>query len=160
MPLPGGPSDKSGIQYEGIWTVCCFAEILDERADSIRLEPPGPEGEGVEFWLRKGDIKEYHQVKRQHGSRNYWSISALGQAGVLQTFSKKLGDEKTCCIFVSTNSTELDELCDRAVKAASFAEFKNEFVQAKHLKEKLDQLRQNLGLPPLEDIYHYLHIRL
>ncbi len=114
MPLPGGPADKFGNRYEGRWTVSCLAEILDERADSIRLEPPGPEGEGVEFWLRKGDIKEYHQVKRQQGSRNHWSISDLERNDVLQTFSKKLSDEKACCVFVSTNATELDELCKRA----------------------------------------------
>lgn len=156
MPLPGDSADKFGNRYEGRWTVSCLAEILDERADSISLQPPDPEGEGVEFWLRKGDIKEYHQVKRQHGSRNYWSISALGQAGVLQTFLKKLGDEKACCVFVSANSTELDELCDRAVKAASFAVFKNEFIQAKHLNEKLNQLRQKLDLQSLEDVYLYL----
>ncbi|MEW6211624.1 MAG: ATP-binding protein [Acidobacteriota bacterium] len=131
-----------------------MAEILDERADSIRLEPPGPEGEGVEFWLRKGDIKEYHQVKRQHGSRNHWSISALGQAGVLQTFLRKLSDEKTLCVFVSTNSTELDELSDRATRAASFAEFEREFAPSK--QDELNQLRQNLGLPSLEAVYHYL----
>lgn len=40
-------------------------EVMDERADRIRLEPPGEEGEGVEFWIAKGDSREYHQVKRQ-----------------------------------------------------------------------------------------------
>ena len=41
MPLPGGPTDKFGNRYEGRWTVLQMAEVLDERADSLRLEPPG-----------------------------------------------------------------------------------------------------------------------
>lgn len=55
MPLPGGDADKLGNRYEGRWTIACMIEVMDEEADSIRLEPPGFEGEGVEFWLRKGE---------------------------------------------------------------------------------------------------------
>jgi len=46
--LSGGATDKFGNHYEGRWTVACMIEVID-GADSIRLEPPGKEGEGVEF---------------------------------------------------------------------------------------------------------------
>jgi len=49
MPLAGGAADKFGNRYEGRWTVWCMLDVMAERADSIRLEPPGPEGDGVEF---------------------------------------------------------------------------------------------------------------
>jgi hypothetical protein len=49
MPLPGGATDKFGNRYEGRWTVFCMIDVMDERADAIRLEPPGEEGEGIEF---------------------------------------------------------------------------------------------------------------
>ncbi len=49
MPLPGGPADKSGNSYEGRWTVNSMVEIIAGRALSIRIEPLGPEGEGIEF---------------------------------------------------------------------------------------------------------------
>lgn len=49
MLLPGGAADKFGNRYEGLWTVACMLDVIDELSDSIRLEPPGPEGEGVEF---------------------------------------------------------------------------------------------------------------
>ena len=49
--------------------------VWDERADAIRLEPPGEEGSGVEFWLRRGAIHEYHQVKRQHGAEGRWTMT-------------------------------------------------------------------------------------
>ena len=69
MPIPGGAADKLGNSYEGLWTVGCLAMVLDEHANAIRLEPPGAEGEGIEFWLRTRDSLEYHQVKRQQGAR-------------------------------------------------------------------------------------------
>lgn len=37
MPLSGGATDKFGNRYEGLWTVNCMLDILDEQADSIRL---------------------------------------------------------------------------------------------------------------------------
>lgn len=40
MPLPGGASDKFGNRYEGRWTVAWMIAVMDESADSIRLEPP------------------------------------------------------------------------------------------------------------------------
>jgi hypothetical protein len=68
MPLPGGATDKFGNRYEGRWTVMCMIDVLDEEADAIRLEPPGVEGEGIEFWVRRGEARAYHQVKRQHSA--------------------------------------------------------------------------------------------
>ena len=81
MPLPGGPTDKFGNRYEGRWTVACMVDILDDRADAIRIEPPGIEGEGVEFWLRKGSVYEYHQVKRQHSASGRWTLADLAAQG-------------------------------------------------------------------------------
>jgi hypothetical protein len=76
MPLPGGATDKFGNRYEGIWTVKSMGEILSGRALTIRLEPLGPEGEGVEFWLQRTvDKREYHQVKRQHSGEGRWTLS-------------------------------------------------------------------------------------
>ena len=47
MPLPGGASDKYGIRYETHWTVKCMIDVMDERADQIRIEVPREEGKGV-----------------------------------------------------------------------------------------------------------------
>ena len=47
MPLPGGAAEKFGNRYEGRWTVACLLDVMDEKASSIRLEPPGPEEQGV-----------------------------------------------------------------------------------------------------------------
>lgn len=92
MPLAGGAADKFGNRCEGRWTALAMADILDERADSIRLEPPGEEGAGAEFWLRRGVNSEYHQVKRQHGAEGRWTIASLGEKGTLRHFFDKLND--------------------------------------------------------------------
>ena len=73
MPLTGGPAEKFGNRYEGRWTVACLLDVLDERSDSMRLEPPEPEDQGFEFWVTKQGIREYHQVKRQHPR---WTLDA------------------------------------------------------------------------------------
>ncbi len=74
MPLTGGPADKAGNRYEATWTVVCMSRVLSGEYDSIRLEPPGSEGKGVEFWLRRGDAREYHQVKRRGAGSGHWTL--------------------------------------------------------------------------------------
>ena len=129
MPLSGGATDKFGNRYEGRWTVACMIEVIDERADSIRLEPPGIEGEGVEFWLAKGDSREYHQVKRQQGATGRWTLADLGSKKILSNFWEKIRVPVASCIFVSTHAAfQLQELADRARRAASLQEFEQEFL--------------------------------
>lgn len=119
MPLKVGASDKFGIRYEGRWTVFNMADVMDERADTIRLEPPAVEDEGAEFWVRRGSLLEYHQVKRQYGTEGRWTIGSLKGRGVLQYFSEKLTDPSNACVFISTHAAfQLGEVTDRARRAA------------------------------------------
>jgi hypothetical protein len=83
VPLPGGSSDKYGNRYEDRWAAQCAFDILRERASAIRIEPPGPEGDGVEFWVDYPDRREYHQVKRQLTREGRWTLGALQSVGVL-----------------------------------------------------------------------------
>ena len=94
MPLPGGPTDKFGNRYEGHWTVYCMIDVMDERANAIRLEPPGAEGEGIEFWVRRGDKREYHQVKRQHSAKSVHT--RLGHFGSPKGSAMMVPLESTC----------------------------------------------------------------
>ncbi len=137
MPLRGGEADKVGNRYEFIWTVLCMTEIMNERADSMRLEPVGFEGIGAEFWLQKGEKKEYHQVKRQNGGKGYWSLSDLEGYKILTRFAEKLQlSENNYCVFVSQDSSKLQELVERAKNSESFDEFKRHFIgKGKYLDE-------------------------
>lgn len=157
MPLPGGAADKFGNRYEGRWTVACLLEVLSERAESLRIEPPGVEGEGAEFWLRRHEGREYHQVKRQHGGQGRWSLSDLDREGVLTRFFEKLDDPTACCVFVSTHAAyQLAELSERARGAASLQEFQAEFLKGKQYDQNFGLLRGYLpGLSP-RDVYDRL----
>ncbi|MCC0175893.1 ATP-binding protein [Waterburya agarophytonicola K14] len=135
MPLSGGATDKFGNRYEGLWTVDCIIDVIDEKASSIRLEPPGEEGEGVEFWLDRDNCREYHQVKRQN-TQGRWSISDLASKQILSNFYKKLIEPSSKCVFISTaKAYQLDELADRARGSQSWQEFKKEFFSSKDLEQ-------------------------
>lgn len=141
MPLPGGAADKLGNSYEGLWTVVCMADVMDERAVAIRLEPPGPEGTGIEFWLRTGGVLQYHQVKLRH-SAGHWTVGQLGREGVLGNFWGRLEGTSSHCHFVSTHAAdELKELADRVRRAASFEEYYQHFLNAHQHSTSFNQLR-------------------
>jgi hypothetical protein len=136
MPLPGGSTDKFGNRYEGVWTVACMIKVMDEKADSIRLEPPGAEGEGVEFWLSKAGEREFHQVKRQQSASGRWTLADLESKKILSNFWEKLKNPTATCVFVSGHAAfQLDELADRARRSESWQEFYEEFLKAGQAKE-------------------------
>jgi hypothetical protein len=140
MPLSGGTSAKVGLRYEALWTVRCIAEILAERASLIRVEPPGREGEGVEFWIRYPACIEYHQVKRQN-PRGHWTLAMLVSEGVLGHFKDKLSASDSRCVFVSSqDAPELHELGDRARRASSVEEFRGAFIQSEKQARWLDEI--------------------
>ena len=144
MPLPGGATDKFGNRYEGRWTTVCMTEVLNETACSIRLEPLGDDGIGIEFWLKKTDRTEYHQVKRQTSSSGYWTLSKLSGDRVLRNFYNKLrANESHVCFFVSTQDVYLlSELVDRARRASSLEEFINESLKVEKYSEAFDDICQ------------------
>jgi hypothetical protein len=148
VPLRGGPSDKLGNRFEGRWTARAVLDVLREDAQAIHLEPPGPDGEGVEFYVRFPDRIEFHQVKRQRTGQGNWTISALRGAGVLGTFLKKLGSPGTYCTFVSAHSAaSLEELSDRARSARSVTEYERDLLTSKDLNKELATLKKAWGNP-------------
>jgi len=127
MPRWGGDSDKYGNRFEGKWTACCLADLLKGNADAICLEPPGDESEGAEFWLRRGSITEYHQVKRQHSSLGGWTIPELSRIGVLKTAYERTRNTDSEFVFISTiSSGGLEELRDLAQRGASYVAVREE----------------------------------
>ena len=157
MPLPGGPADKFGNSFEGRWTVWQMIDVMAERADSIRLEPPGDEGQGIEFWVRRGSAREYHQIKRQHGGEGRWTIASLNERGVLAMFYSRLADPSSTCVFASAHSVRhLDELADDARRAASITEFDQEFLKAAPKRASFDQLRTYWGNCSPQEAFDHL----
>ena len=156
MPLTGGASNKFGNRYEGRWTVACMLDVLDEKSDSIRLEPPGPEGQGVEFWVAKQGIREYHQVKRQHYSGN-WSMRTLASEGILTNFATRLEDEAAHCVFASMIlADQLNELSERARSSESWEEYTGYFLKAEQQRKNFNSVRTCFPDLPEQVIYERL----
>lgn len=133
MVLPGGATDKFGNRYEGKWTVYCMAQVMAEQAGAIQLEPVGDEGIGVEFMLQRGDIREYHQVKRQQSGVGHWTIRQLQQLNVLHNFATRLVDPTKVCVFVSTEAADqLGALADRARSASSWEQYRQQFLTSQY----------------------------
>ena len=156
MPLPGGAAGKFGNRYEGRWTVACLLDVMDEKADSIRLEPPGSEEQGFEFWITKEGIREFHQVKRQYYS-GHWTLNTLAAEGVLTYFIRRLQDSSARCVLVSGNSSsQLDELSDRARRSASWEEFDEQFLSAAEWRKNFNCVRDALHDLPEHETYERL----
>ena len=156
MPLPGGAAEKFGNRYEGRWTVACLLDVMDEKADSIRLEPPGPEGQGIEFWITKQGIREYHQVKRQH-TIGHWTLHTLAGEGVLNNFIIRLQDPSVCCVFASGSSAgQLGELSDRARRAASWEEYYEAFLNGDQWKKNFGRVQHSAPGLQEQEIYERL----
>jgi len=159
MPLTGGSADKFGNRFEGRWTIVYMTKVLmNETASSIRLEPPGNKGEGVEFWLRKESKFEFCQVKRQTSSSGYWTVKKLANELVLQNFYNKLSaDEKNICTFISTQNVHiLAEMVDRARRTSSYEEFYHEFLKSKELLYGFENICQIWNNCPKKEAFNYL----
>src|SRR5687768_1314264 len=110
MTLPGGPADKIGNRYELKWTALNLLHILVGDAHRIRLEEP--QLNGAEFWVERGPLREYHQVKRQQTNAAGWTLPALKANGVLSTFRERLSEPDARCVFVSSHSAaDLQKAC-------------------------------------------------
>jgi len=156
MPLAGGAAEKFGNRYEGLWTVWCLLDVMNEKADSIRLEPPGPEEQGFEFWITKQGIRKYYQVKRQN-NRGHWTLHTLKREGVLSNFITKLQDPEIHCVFASANSAQpLAELSERARSSASWEEFNREFLSADQRRKDFGLVRNSLPDLPEQETYNLL----
>lgn len=73
--LPAGPADKGGANYEILWGLHAMLDVVLERADSIRIEPPGVDG--AEFYLLRQGVREHWQTKRQVTAQENWSLQKL-----------------------------------------------------------------------------------
>ena len=157
MPLPGGEADKLGNRYEARWTIHCLIDVMDEKADSIRIESPGEDA--FEFFLWRNNKQEYHQVKRQNSQLGHWTLKSLEtqQISVLSDIWEYLQNLDVTCVFVSTqDADELGELANRAQGAESFIEFQQKFINTKKISGKFDILRQKWNNCYPEEAYQAL----
>lgn len=122
-PRPGGEVDKFGARYEGAWTVARLLEVLAGRAVSLQVERGGITPDGVEFFLRRENGVEAHQVKRQAGRARSWTLLALKKAGVLASAAERVESGDRFHFISLIPSGDLEELADRARRSDDAHDF-------------------------------------
>lgn len=142
MPRPGGAASKYGHRYEDRWTASCAMRILAGEVSSIELEGANSEI-GFEFSLQTPMGREYHQVKRQRAGEGRWSLAALAEARVLESFRERLRSPEATCVFASAHAAHpLDELIDEAAKTKSWPSFEQALRSRLALKGHFEDLCQ------------------
>jgi hypothetical protein len=104
--IRGGRADKFGNRFERLWVVNLSLQVIDGTLTSVKWEPLGDEGDGIECVTTHPDgAKAFHQCKLQNSSKGIWSISALKHRGVLGAAKKRLQSEpRSKFIFVSDDN--------------------------------------------------------
>ena len=157
MPLPGGASAKAGLSYELLWTVRCLIRLMKGEFDSIHLEPPGEEGEGVEFAIKTKDGVEYHQAKYKLTGTGVWSLYELSHRRVLSHFYRKLDNPSATCMFLSSHAAhQLDELACHARDAGTWIKFQQKFVSSDTWDRNFKEIHNYWKSPSEEDTYERL----
>lgn len=123
-PRPGGEADKIGNRYEGAWTVARMLDVLAGRGESVRVEPLGELGSGVEFIFRRSDgTVEAHQVKRQVGVANEWSYGQLNSRGIWDKARLHAEAGRDYHFVSMTPFRPLQELTDQIRNSNDYASF-------------------------------------
>lgn len=127
-PRSGGEADKIGNRYESAWIVRQLLEILAGGAEALTVEPVGDIGRGIEFVVRRGDVTEVHQLKRQHGSANSWSVATLRNLGVWDAARQHIASRRHYHFVSMVPFRALQELTDRARQSNDLTTFIKEWL--------------------------------
>lgn len=145
MPRAGGPASKYGQRYEDRWTATYALKVLAGEASAIHLEGPNSDI-GFEFSLQTPTHTEYHQVKRQRTGEGRWSLAALAEVRVLDSFHERLRSPDAHCVFASSCSAhDLDELADSARASADWPEFERALEPRLKQKGRFEELCERWG---------------
>lgn len=148
-PRRGGEASKFGSRYEGTWTVRQLFEVLFERARSLTVESAGEAGKGVEFVLELADgVVEAHQVKRQRGSANSWTLRALEGEGVLRDAAAHVEAGREFHFVSMLPSRRLDRLSDRARRSADLQQFIDGLLDGKEIQDDFNYLSSEVWDSP------------
>ena len=122
-PRRGGESDKFGGRYEGRWTARQLLYVLRGEIDSVTVEDVGEVGEGAEFTVKRGNTVEVHQVKRQHGNANEWTLATLNSNGVLRSARQHVAAGREFHFISTVPFRILQKLADRAYRSGTLQQF-------------------------------------
>ena len=139
-PRPGGEADKVGNRYELAWATRHALYCIVDPSRSLTIEDPDADlSRGSEFTYVNGGEVEVHQVKRQHGSSNYWSVSALAALRVFAAAEFHVGAGRRYRFVSQLPASRLAELAERARKSRDVESFTEAWLNA-DLRPTFDEL--------------------
>lgn len=149
MPRPGGESDKLGNRYELAWAIRHALYCLADDRYSLTLEDIDAEvGKGSEFTFSTIPAVEVHQLKRQNGTSNSWTVKALADLKVFDSAAAHVAARREFHFVSLVPCRPLQELAERARKSSDLASFTQSWLTGE-LRPVFDQLSAEavLGSP-------------
>lgn len=138
-PRPGGEADKFGNRYEGAWTIRHLLYVLLGVGHSVTVEDIDDLSQGAEFTYRHGNTVEVHQLKRQNGSANTWTVKSLQDKGIWANARSHIEDGRHFRFVSLLPASSLQDLADRARRSASHEDFIKHWL-TKGLRDPFDDL--------------------
>lgn len=148
-PRPGGEADKLGNRYEAAWAIRHALYCLTDDAYSLTLEDIDSElGQGSEFTYQGGTSIEVHQLKRQNGNSNNWTVKSLADLRVFDAAAGHVAAGRHFHFVSLVPCRPLQELSNRARQSSDLASFTQDWL-TKDLRAVFDELcaERTLGNP-------------
>lgn len=123
-PRAGGEADKVGNRYEGAWAIWHALQCIAFDGDALTVEDLDPDlSAGSEFTYQERGRVHVHQVKRQNGTRNAWTVSSLARLGVFSAAATHVAARREYHFISMTAFGPLRELTERARLSGTLADF-------------------------------------
>lgn len=129
VPRSGGEADKLGNKYELAWAVRhALYCVRDDRCALIVEDNDVEVGRGSEFTYDTGTFVEVHQVKRQNGNSNGWTVRELANRKIFEVAARHVEAGRHYRFVSLTPCRPLQELSERARKSEDLADFINQWL--------------------------------
>jgi hypothetical protein len=148
-PRAGGETDKYGNKYELAWAIRHALYCLADDRRSLTLEDADPElAQGSEFTYVVHVVTQVHQLKRQNGNSNSWTVKALADLNIFTAAATHVAAGRHFHFVSLVPCRPLQELADRARRSTDLTTFTQSWL-TKELRDVFDQLAaaSNFGSP-------------
>ena len=139
-PRPGGETDKQGNKYELAWIIRYALYCIHDERRSLTAEDVDIElSKGSEFTYITSNGTEVHQLKRQDGNNNRWSIQKLNGLKIFEAAAGHVANGRQYHFVSLIPCGPLRELTDRARKSSDITNFTQLWLTSE-LRAAFDEL--------------------
>lgn len=156
-PRRGGEADKIGNRYETAWVIMHLLFVLQGRGQSVRIEDIGELGEGSEFTYKDASATHVHQLKRQNGLVNNWTVTSLRSLGIWAHAKSHVMAGRQYHFASTVPARDIQELIMKSQQAQDLNEYiKTWLPENKKLIPVFDELAASGTLGSPQEAFHTL----